>query len=256
MALSDFVIAEDSEKLALLAADLFQKTAIAILNKQLYLTVVLTGGDSPRRMYEILATEPFKSHIPWRRIHFFWSDERCVPSDSPESNFNMAWEAFLSKLPIPPENIHRIKTELQDPKEIARNYEAELRRYFHLDPHSPEVPVFDLVFMGLGEDGHTASLFEDAEVSILPHQLAIAPWIPHLNAFRISLTSEVFNHANKVIFIVTGRKKAEILRKLDEASPSEIKYPVQRIHPSQGELIWLVDREAAGYFRKAGRKAG
>src|SRR5215831_18432908 len=161
--------------------------------------VALSGGSTPKAMYSLLASEePFRSRVPWEKIHFFWGDERYVPASHQDSNYRMAAEAMRSKVAVPPENIHRVPTEASTAEEAARLYEEELRRTFGLTPG--QVPRFDLVFLGLGPDGHTASLFPETSAVHEAVRLVVAPWVEKFRTFRITLTPVVLNNSACIVF--------------------------------------------------------
>ena len=226
------------------------RRARAKLEDEPRFTVALSGGSTPRRTYELLADEPHRSGLRWERVHFFWGDERTVPPDHPDSNFGAANRALLSKLALPPQNIHRIAAGVDDPAVAAAAYEEELRRFFRL----PEggFPRFDLVLLGMGADGHTASLFPGSDAPSEKRRLALATRVDERSTYRVSLTCPVLNNAACIMFLVTGPQKAEMLRRVLEGPPEPAQYPVQRIRPSDGELIWYIDRAAAGRLRSAG----
>jgi 6-phosphogluconolactonase len=201
--------------------------------------VVLAGGATPQPVYARLAEAPWRNLIAWSTVHFFWGDERCVPSDHPDSNYRMAHETLLSRVPVPAENIHRVPVELGAPSAIARAYEMELRAFFGVRG----VPIFDLVLLGMGVDGHSASLFsgdvaldeqERCVVNAWSH--ACTPAVP-----RVTMTLPVFNHARNVAFLVAGSEKGRVMEEIlrDPESAAE-KYPAARIMP-RGELAWFVE---------------
>jgi len=206
-------------------------------------TMVLAGGSTPRRLYSLLAND-FREVFPWADSHFFWGDERHVPPDHPDSNFRMAWEAMLSLVPVPASNLHRIRAEEADPHCAADQCGTEIREFFQLADH--EFPRFDLVLLGLGPDGHTASLFPSTEALHVHDRLAAANWVPKLNAFRITMTLPVFNHSACVDFVVQGEDKAEALHAILEGERQPDRYPAQAIQPADGDLYWSVDAPAAG----------
>jgi 6-phosphogluconolactonase len=235
-------IVEDAAALARAAATEFARLATeSVRTKQLF-TVVLSGGSTPKSLYALLATEPWCSQLPWNKIHFFWGDERQLPPDDANSNYRMAYEAMLAKAPVPAKNIHRIRGEETDPALAAQEYERELQNFFHLT--SGQLPRFDLVLLGLGADGHTASLFPDTAAVHERDRLVLANWVAKLNAWRLTLTLPALNNAARVMFLVSGAEKANILRAVLESNVAE-QYPAQLIRPSDGTLLWLVDRDAA-----------
>jgi 6-phosphogluconolactonase len=215
------------------------------------LTVALSGGSTPKSLYSHLAgDETIRSAIPWEKIHFFWGDERHVPPDHPESNFRMAHEALLSKIPIPAVNVHRIKSENPDAHQAAAEYEEELREFFQ--PPEGGFPRFDLIFLGLGPDGHTASLFPGTKALNEDQRLVVANWVGKFNAWRISMTAPVFNRGANVIFLVGGADKAEALKAVLEGDYEPALFPAQLIRPEGGRLIWIVDSAAARLLEKDG----
>jgi 6-phosphogluconolactonase len=222
------------------ATGLFLSTASKTIQEQGRFSLALSGGSTPLPLYERLAQEEYDHSLDWSRIHFFWGDERTVPQDHPESNYFQAAEALLSPRKIPEKNIHRVQGELE-PVFAAEEYQHELRDWFQ---HSP--PRFDLVLLGLGGDGHTASLFPGTEVMTSPqdYDLVAAIHVPRLDTWRITFTTKLINFARLVMFIVSGRSKAEILFKVLEDPGSMHQYPAQSIQPTDGELIWLVDQDA------------
>jgi 6-phosphogluconolactonase len=206
--------------------------------------VALSGGSTPRNVYSLLA-DNYKD-LPWNRMHIFFGDERHVPPTDADSNFRMANEALLSKVPIPESNVHRIRAEL-DPNAAAEDYEKQLREFFQLA--SGGWPRFDLIWLGLGEDGHTASLFPGSEALNEASRRVAANWVQKLQTFRITLTFPVLNHAAEAVFLVSGENKAQILS--DVLKPGAKKYPSQSIQLENGHLIWLVDQDAAKLLQPA-----
>ena len=228
------------EQLALAAAERFVEYANEFHDARDRFSVALAGGNTPRRVYELLATERFRSRVEWSQVHLFFGDERCVPADHPDSNYAMAYAALISKLTIPPGNVHRIVGE-GDANKNARDYENELRTFFA----GESWPRFDLVLLGMGEDGHTASLFPNSEAS-----QELSRWVkPTKNEEsgqdRITLTVPTFNHSRRVMFLLTGKKKAQRLKEVLHPQPGSKQLPVQTIAPIEGTLEWLVDAEAA-----------
>ena len=201
--------------------------------------VALSGGSTPKALYSLLAT---KSNVPWDKICFFWGDERHVPPDHPESNYRMANEALLSKVPVPPENVFRIHAEEKDAAAAALQYEQALRDFFHLTPG--QFPRFDLVLLGTGPDGHTASLFPGTSALNETQRLVVANWVPKFNTHRITFSFPVLNAAACVMFLASGPDKAAILHEILENRAADL--PSQRVQPTDGKLIWLVDQAAAG----------
>ena len=201
-------------------------------------TVALSGGSTPRSLYEVLADpdEPFRELVPWSNTHFFWSDERHVPPDHPESNYRMAHESMLSHVPVPKDNIHRIHGENPDAAAAAQVYEETIK-----EVTDPLVPQLDLILLGLGNDGHTASIFPGSEVLNETTRLVAAPWVEQLKTYRITMTLPLINRATSVLFLVSGSEKAEIVR---EVLQGPRRYPAQEVKPGSGELWWMLDKDA------------
>lgn len=208
-------------------------------------TVALAGGNTPRRMYELLAGDQFRNRVDWSGVHFFFGDERCVPRDHPESNYRMAHEALISRLDIPTSNVHPINGE-GEPATNARLYETELREFFHDDAK----PAFDLVLLGLGDDGHTASLFPQTEALAETDKWIVANWVEKLASYRITLTPAAINGAGKVTFLVAGANKAAAVKAVLDGALQPENLPAQLIKPEAGNLTWLLDSQAAARLSK------
>jgi len=202
-------------------------------------TLALSGGSTPKRLYEALVG----AEIDWARTQVFFGDERCVPPEHADSNYRMAREALLSRIAIPEKNVHRVKSEDADPERAAKAYEQELQGFFKLRPG--ELPTFDLCLMGMGPDGHTASLFPGTTALAEEVRLAVAPYVEKLESWRITLTAPVFNHARCVLFLVGGEDKAEALKGVLESDRPADELPARLVKPSAGELLWWVDKAAA-----------
>lgn len=204
--------------------------------------VALSGGSTPKKLYSLLATPEISMRIPWRAVHLFWGDERCVPPDDPESNYGMVRDALLQSVPVPPTNVHRIRGEI-DPVQAAAEYEAVLHKSFGDAPN--KVPRFDLVLLGLGEDGHTASLFPGTSALNENERLAVALYVEKLKAYRISLTLPVINQGAVVAFLVAGGGKRSIVTRVLGDSGERAEFPAERVRPTEGKLIWFLDMQAA-----------
>jgi 6-phosphogluconolactonase len=200
--------------------------------------VALSGGNTPRALYQLLASNRFPS-VPWSQIYLFFGDERHVPPDHPESNYRMVKEAMLSK--VPDENIFRMHGE-QEAGAAALEYEQTLRQFFHLK--EDQFPRFDLILLGLGPDGHTASLFPDSAALTETHRLVVANWVEKFKTYRLTFTFPVLNHAACDMFLVSGADKCAILQQVFEDRSAGL--PSQRVRPEDGDLLWFADREAAG----------
>jgi 6-phosphogluconolactonase len=225
------------------AAELVRQAGEAVQMKGAC-TVALSGGSTPEGLYELLASDPtFRGQVPWEKVHLFWGDERHVPPDHADSNYRMADEVMVSKAPIPPANVHRIKSENPDASKAAEDYEQTLRAFFLLT--AGQFPRFDVVFLGLGPEGHTASLFPGTKALHETARLVVSNWVGKLYTDRITMTPPTLNNAACVIFLVSGDDKALPLKAVLEGPDEPEQLPVQLIRPSHGQVLWLVDRAAA-----------
>jgi 6-phosphogluconolactonase len=203
----------------------------------------LAGGSTPRALYRLLADDPYRVRLPWSAIHFYWGDERHVPPDHADSNYRMAREAMLDRVPVPAENVHRIPAERPDAAAAAAEYEATLRAIFAVVATTAgEWPRFDLVQLGLGPEGHTASLFPGSPLLAERTRWVAAPWVEAQHTFRITLTPPVLNHARRAMFLVSGDEKAAALHAVLQGAREPEVYPAQIV---EGNRLWLVDRAAA-----------
>lgn len=246
--MAELSIHEDLDELARAAAEEITASAEAAIASQGRFTIALSGGSTPRPIFRRLAEEPYRGRIRWDRVYVFWGDERHVPPDHPESNFGMAHDELLSKVPLPADNIHRVRAEKPDAERAAHEYEWTLRSVFNLD--EGQVPRFDLVLMGLGPDGHTASLFPGSDALRERTRLVVAPWVSAQSSFRITMTLPVFNHAAYALFVVSGEGKAEALRSVLEGDLQPDRFPAQGVRPHEGRLAWFADRAAARLLRR------
>jgi len=238
-------IVAGSEALCREAADQILGRITATLREKEVFTLVLSGGSTPKNLYALLAgSKPYLDQIPWSRIHFFWGDERHVPPDHPQSNFRMTRDAMLSKAPIPDQNIHRVRAEEPNAGKAAAEYEREIRTFFNLA--TGQLPRFDCVLLGMGPDGHTASLFPGTVALQEKRRLVVANYVEKLQAYRITLTAPALNNAETIIFLVSGKEKAETLQKVLEGNPQPELFPSQLIQPAHGQLLWLIEQAAAG----------
>lgn len=229
--------------------DLFQAAAEEVIHaatdavaQRGRFTIALSGGSTPRNLYTLIAANASAS-LPWAQMFFFWGDERHVPPDDPDSNYRMAKEALLSKTPIPPANIFPVPAENPDASAAAEAYEQTLQKFFA--PAPGEFPRFDLILLGLGPDGHTASLFPETAALQEKSRLVVANWVEKLKTTRITFTLPVLNAARYVAFLVSGIDKAGVLHEVLEGNAPAEKYPSKLVQPSEGKLVWFVDRAAA-----------
>ena len=205
-------------------------------------TVALSGGSTPKRLYSLLAEKG--TAIPWEKIYFFFGDERHVPPDHPESNYRMASESLLSQVRPDPAKIFRVPSENPDAAAAAAEYERTLKNVFNLKPG--ELPRFDLILLGLGPDGHTASLFPGTSALKERGRLVVANWVDKFKTDRITFTLPVLNNARVVMFLATGKDKAPALASVLDPKTDREQFPAKLVRPVEGKLVWLVDREAAG----------
>ena len=236
----EIIICRDANELSRKAAGQFVSLARQAIAAHGRYTVVLSGGWTPKALYSLLATGEFSEQLAWRQIHLFWGDERCVAPDHAESNFRMVKEALLSRTIIPMENVHRMAGE-KAPAVAAAEYEIQLRKHFHIDDDT--VPRFDLVLLGLGEDGHTASLFPGSSALNETERLVATTYVEKLNAHRLSLTFPVINNAAQIAFLVAGESKSAIVKEI--LTTEKCDYPAARIRPENGQLIWFITQDAA-----------
>jgi 6-phosphogluconolactonase len=244
--LRTIIINTTSEELYLAAAKKIVQVVAGCRKENRTCYVALAGGSTPRGLYGLLAEEPYRSQLSWEHLRVFWGDERMVPPDHPESNFRMAEEILLSHVPVPPNQVFRLKGELPA-EEAAAQYEAVLLEQFGLSPG--EIPRFDLILLGLGADGHTASLFPGSPAVTESRKLVAAPWIESLQAYRVTLTPPVLNAAKQVVFLVSGHEKAKALQAVLEGPSDPVRYPAQVVNPVVGHALWFVKRDAAGLLQ-------
>ncbi|HLG59094.1 MAG TPA: 6-phosphogluconolactonase [Vicinamibacterales bacterium] len=237
----------DAPALYQAAAVLFEHESAAAVRAGGVFNVALAGGSTPRGLYRLLADNPhLRTAVPWDRIHFFWSDERHVPPDHPESNYRMAYEAMLSKVPVRVEYVHRIKAEHADAALVSGEYEADVRTSV---PATSGVPRFDLILLGVGADGHTASLFPDTSALSERARLVVANRVGEMGT-RITMTLPLLNAARLVMFLVAGEQKAEAVWRALQPGSSEPAVPAALVQPVDGRLVWLLDSAAAGRLPK------
>jgi len=252
--MNDIKIYPDRESLARATAEHIIESGITAIQNQDRFSLALAGGSTPKAAYELLASDEYAQRLDWKRVHIFWGDERCVPLEHPDSNYRMACQSLLDHVPIPAINIHRMRVE-EEPIKAAREYEGSLRTFFSMQPdHSFDPDVgsvgrksFDLVLLGMGDDGHTASLFPSSDatnesvcwVTAVAHNNPPPPLVT-----RLTLTLPVINAAAQVTFLVAGASKNQSLKHVlfpDQSSPT---LPAQLIQPLNGQLLWLVDEAA------------
>lgn len=232
-------IEKNSTELSKILADWIMEHILDTLQKQDRYTWALSGGNSPQRLYELLANPPYREQIPWQKLHIFWGDERVVPFDDPRNNAKMAYDMLLHHVPIPPHQIHVMRTDIP-PQQAAAEYERLLHQYFDHSPAS-----FDLALLGMGEDGHTLSLFPGTPVVHEQKAWVTAFYLPPQQMYRITLTAPITNKATRVAFLAPGENKAATLKSVLEGPYDPDRFPSQQIKPTTGQLHWFIDEGAA-----------
>jgi 6-phosphogluconolactonase len=238
---ANIIITKDADRLAVAGAELFRRYARRSIERSGRFAAAISGGSTPRGVHRMLARQPYKSEILWDRVHLFWVDERLVSAKHPASNYGAAKKDFLTAVSIPAEQVHPM-TSFEPPPEAAADYRRKLEAGF--EGSADRLPRFDLVFLGIGQDGHTASIFPRdtaAEATDLP-VIAVKGGNP--NVFRLTLSIPVLNRAACIVFIVSGKRKAQVTKKLLTGKAPQL--PAERILPANGRLIWLLDQDAAG----------
>ncbi len=204
-------------------------------------TMALSGGTTPRKTYGLLGSEPYSRQINWTLVHIFWGDERSVPPESPDSNYRMAHEVFLSKIPVPTVQVHRMLANEPDRDAASQEYVEEMQRVFATD----DIPSFDLIQLGMGPEGHTASLFPHQEALHEERRLVMPVSVPKPPPDRLTFTPPLLNAARNILFLVTGSDKADALHAVLEGPYQPDEYPAQIVRPPNGEVVWMVDTAAA-----------
>jgi len=248
MSTGEIKIAPDKDALSRMGADEVVRCATASIAAHGRFTIALSGGSTPQGAHALLAHH---KELPWEKIHIFFGDDRHVPPDDKDSNYRAAKESLLSKIDIPPENVHRIKAEL-DAREAAQQYEDELKTFFQLP--AGQWPRFDLIMLGMGPDGHTASLFPGTAALNETSRWVVANWVEKLNTWRITFTFPLINHAAEILYLVAGDEKAQVLKDVLE-KPNKDLYPTQRVQPSNGKMLRILEKGAARLLANKDRSA-
>lgn len=252
--MTELLCLKDTPALFRAAADEFVARANDAVNARRIFHVALSGGSTPKGLFSLLVNDDALRHaLAWDKIHFWWSDERHVPPDHPDSNFNMAHDAMLSRVEIPPPHIHRVRAENPDAAQAALEYENELRAIFKVN--APAFPQFDLILLGMGNDGHTASLFPGTRALSEVERLVVANWVGKFFAWRLTFTAPLINHARGVMFLVAGADKALALKGVLEGLREPMQLPAQLIQPLNGKLLWLIEASAASELTPQGARA-
>lgn len=240
------------EALSVFAAEKICEIAVAAISKQGNFTIALAGGSTPKTLYQLLASDRYKRDIDWSKTFFFFGDERNVLPDAEESNFRMANENLLQPLQIFGKNIFRWQTEIGRAEKIAENYETKIKEFFGYKDDSAGIvfPRFDLVLLGMGDDGHTASLFPFTTALQETKRIAVANRVEKLITNRLTLTFPVINNSANAFFLVSGESKAEALKEVLQGEVQPDKFPAQSVRLKQGNLCWLIDEKAALFLRR------
>lgn len=250
----DIVLVADEQQLAATTAEIVadaMRTAVA--NDGVF-RIALAGGSTPRLVHGVLATEPRYRTLPWSRTEIFWGDERTVPPDHPDSNYRMAHETLLSKVPIDPSRVFRIPADDPDPHQAAERYAQVIRAAFA--SQGAAVPRFDLILLGCGTDGHTASLFPGNVALLERERLVVAAWAAALNTWRVTMTFPLINAATQVTFMVSGAGKAAAVAAALEPPRDATPPPAALVQPINGRVTWVLDRDAARYLRSERKEQG
>jgi 6-phosphogluconolactonase len=240
----------DAEAISRAAADEFVRCAREAVAARGRFTVALSGGSTPKRLYQLLADPPYRDQVDWSKVELFWGDERSVPPDHNDSNYHTAQEAMLRKLPVSTARVHRMEAERADRDAAARDYEAVLARAFDTTLGTAP-PSLDLILLGMGPDGHTASLFPHTTALQETARWVVVNYVPKFATDRMTFTAPVLNRAREVLFLIAGTDKAEPLHEVLEGKPNTDLYPSQLVKPSAGQLVWFVDRSAAAKLTSA-----
>ena len=235
----DISVSKDAEQLSQLAAATIRDIIGRAIEARGISFVALAGGETPLRVYQVLAAEPVQRTIDWRHVHLFFGDERMVPPNDPASNYGMVFREMVSRVPIPADNVHRIRGE-SSAADAGREYEAELQKWF-----GGRLPRFDIVLLGIGEDGHTASLFPGTDSLNEVSRMAIGYFVPQLKSWRVTLTLPVLLNARETLFLASGKRKASVVARILGAGDSQASLPASMIRPKQGTVRWMLDEEAA-----------
>ncbi len=234
-------IFDDKHTLSKHAAEYIMRIAKESIELRGRFTIALTGGTTPGEAYSLLGSEPIRSQIDWQLVHIFWGDERCVPHTDPESNYYLAQETLFDKVAIPKSQIHPVPADQPDREAASQSYSAEMQSTFGTN----EVPRFDLIHLGMGPEGHTASLFPHQDSLHEEHRLVMPVSVPKPPPDRLTFTPPLLNAARNVLFLVSGSEKADALHAILEGEYQPDEYPAQIVRPTNGEVVWMLDRAAA-----------
>jgi 6-phosphogluconolactonase len=236
-------ILADAEAIARRCLEIFAASVEQTVKEKNAFHLAVSGGKSPRRFFELLGSEKKSLSLPWDKIHLFWVDERYVPHDSPDSNYKLAADTFLTKVPMPKKNIHPIPTDFEYLDSAARQYEKIIQSVFNIK--SDRIPEFDFITLGMGSDGHTGSLFPNTNFRFDTKALACAIQLAKPAINRITLTPAIICAASKIVLLISGTEKAKILKEAFSSRPDEIRYPIHILWPVLDKVLWLIDSPAA-----------
>jgi 6-phosphogluconolactonase len=234
----EIIVTSDVASISHDVADRLVQIAKEIIAERGRFTFCLSGGSTPKSLFELMASDAYRNKFDWDHVHVFWGDERSVPPDHADSNYRMANEAMLSKVPIPKANVHRMEAEAADLPGAAAAYETMLRSFFG------DLPNFDVLLLGMGPDGHTASLFPGSQALTEQQKWCVPNWVEKFNTWRMTLTYPVLNHSERVFFLAGGKDKADVLKTVLEDT-HKVTYPCQGVKPDHGVLVWFIDMAAA-----------
>lgn len=240
---------DDAESVSVAAAAYFLEAAAAAIADKGRFSVALSGGSTPRRVFELLAAPECRDRLDWGKIDFFWGDERSVAPEHADSNYRMAVTAMLNPLGIDSERIHRMPAEREDREQAAIEYADEIRNAIEDHRFGKAVPQIDLIMLGMGADGHTASLFPFTAALTETHRLVVPNYVEKLATWRMTMTAPLINQGRRILFLVAGSDKAAVLREVLEGPEDYARLPSQMIKPAHGDLVWLIDASAAAALR-------
>ncbi|MDP9148029.1 MAG: 6-phosphogluconolactonase [Acidobacteriota bacterium] len=248
----EVLILEDAAAIAAHAAETFVQAARDAVNRNGSFSVALSGGSTPKILYSLLANDPLRAKVPWDKLQLFFGDERHVGPDDSQSNYKLASDVMISKAPIKPGQVERMKGEYSDTEQAALEYEGILRKKFRLK--SAELPRFDLVLAGMGDEGHTLSLFPGTKALHAQGRMVVRNWVGKFFTERITFTASLANNAAMILFMVTGKEKALALKGVLEGPYEPEQLPAQFLQPTDGQLLWLVDKAAGNMLSTGIRK--
>ncbi len=244
---TEIKILQNLDEISRTAVELFIEIGNRAISQNGKFTVALAGGSTPKSLYQLLTTDEFKNQLDWQKVFFFFGDERNVLPENDESNFKTANENLLKPLQISAENVFRWQTELEDAKKIAENYSKTIVKFFDLTKN--EFPHFDLILLGMGDDGHTASLFPLTDALNETEKIAVSNHVEKLDTDRLTFTFPTLNNALNVIFLISGAAKSDALMEVLEGESQSEKFPSQNVNPQDGNLFWLIDAPAAQFLK-------